>query len=325
MDQVSVIDSHTEGEPTRVVVGHGLTLKGDSVAEKARDFRARHDSYRRAVVCEPRGHDAIVGALLVEPLDPEAVAGVIFFNNVGMLHMCVHGTIGVIKTLEHLGKIERGSHSLETPVGPVTAHLGDNGLVSVENVPSFRQATGVRVDVEGLGPVTGDIAWGGNWFFLTDDHGLDLASTDIEVLRERALRIRWGLEAAAIHGVHLDQESGEETYHVIDHVELFDKPTRPDCDSRNFVLCPGGEYDRSPCGTGTSAKLACLHADEKLGSGEPWSQESIIGSKFVGRYHMSKDETDTIIPTITGGAWITGQNTLSFDPDDPFATGIVRR
>lgn len=325
MDQVGVIDSHTEGEPTRVVVENGPSLEGDSVAEMAKDFRARHDTFRRAIICEPRGHDAIVGALLVEPVDSGAVAGVIFFNNVGILHMCVHGTMGVVRTLGHLGKIEKGSHLLETPVGLVTAHLGANGLVSVENVPSFRQEARVRVDVEGVGPVTGDIAWGGNWFFLSDDHGLDLASTDMEVLRERALHISWGLEASAFHGVHVDPDSGEETYHVIDHVGLFDKPTRSDCDSRNFILCPGGEYDRSPCGTGTSAKLACLHADGKLDAGETWSQESIIGSKFVGQYHESRDGTDTIIPTITGGAWITGQSTFSFDPDDPFSGGIVRR
>lgn len=324
MDQVGVIDSHTEGEPTRVVVENAPVLSGNSMADMAADFRTRHDSFRRAVVCEPRGHDAIVGALLLEPVDPESVAGVIFFNNVGLLHMCVHGTIGVVKTLEHMGRIKRGSHKLDTPVGQVTAHLGDNGLVSVENVPSFRQEAGVRIDVEGHGIVTGDVAWGGNWFFLTEDHGLDLASTDIEVLRERALRMRWALEASAMHGVQIDVETGEETYHVIDHVELFDKPTREDCDSRNFVLCPGGEYDRSPCGTGLSAKLACLHAEQRLSPGEPWSQESIIGSRFVGRYHEAGDDTDAIIPTITGGAWVTGHNTLNFDPDDPFVAGIVR-
>ena len=325
MDEVRVIDSHTEGEPTRVVIEHGLELSGDTVAEKAQSFRKEHDAFRRAVVCEPRGHDAIVGALLLEPSGPDATAGVIFFNNVGLLHMCVHGTIGVIKTLAHMGKIQRGSHRLETPVGLVTAHLGENNLISVENVPSFRQATDVRIDVDGIGPVFGDIAWGGNWFFLVEDHDLDLASTDIEVLREHALRIRWALEAGAIHGVHTDQESGEETYHVIDHVELFDKPTRSDCDSRNFVLCPGGEYDRSPCGTGTSAKLACLWADGRLTAGTPWAQESIIGSRFTARYHESKDGSETIVPTITGGAWITGMNTLYFDSHDPFVEGITRR
>lgn len=321
MDPVRVIDSHTEGEPTRVVVEGAPDLGNGSIEEQARVFRTRHDAFRRAVACEPRGHEAVVGALLLEPRDPDAVAGVIFFNNVGTLHMCVHGTIGVTVTLAHLGRIGPGSHRLETPVGPVTAHLGENGLVSVENVPSYRQQTGVRLHVEGLGTVTGDIAWGGNWFFLVGDHGLDLAATGIDVIRSHALEIARALEREAIHGVQVDPDTGDETYHVIDHVELFDDPTRDDCDSRNFVLCPGGEFDRSPCGTGTSAKLACLHADGLLSPGAPWGQESIIGSRFVGRY---REQDDVIIPTITGGAWISAESTLLFDPEDPFKNGIDR-
>ena len=321
MDPVRVIDSHTEGEPTRVVVDGAPDLGDGTIEERTAIFRSRHEAFRRAVVCEPRGHEAIVGALLLEPRLPGSAAGVIFFNNVGTLHMCVHGTIGLTVTLAHLGRIGPGSHQFETSVGLVTAHLGENGLVSVENVPSHRQRTGVQLHVEGHGMVTGDIAWGGNWFFLVSDHGMDLASTDIEVLRSRALLIRKALEAEAIHGVHVDPETGDQTYHVIDHVELFDDPTREDCDSRNFVLCPGGEYDRSPCGTGTSAKLACLHADGMLAAGQPWGQESIIGSRFVGRFH---ERDGMIIPTITGGAWISAETNLIFDPTDPFVEGIVR-
>ena len=321
---MQVVDSHTEGEPTRVVIAGGPRLEGGSVAEKAADLRSRFDDFRKAVVCEPRGHEALVGALLVEPDRESSETGVIFFNNVGTLHMCVHGTIGVVRTLAHLGRVGRGSYTLDTPVGPVLAHLGENGLVSVENVPSFRQKRDVVVDIDGVGPVCGDIAWGGNWFFLVDDHGMDLATTDLEVLREHALRVRRGLEAAAIHGVHRDEETGEETYHVIDHVEFFDEPGRSDCDSRNFVLCPGGEYDRSPCGTGLSAKIACLAADGVLGSGQPWAQESIIGSRFVGRYREVEGAEGMIVPTITGGAWITGKSELHLDPEDPFVHGIVR-
>ena len=324
MEPIRVIDSHTEGEPTRVVIDGAPPLKGDTVAEKAADFRNRFDHFRRTVVCEPRGHDALVGALLVEPDEQSSQTGVIFFNNVGNLHMCVHGTIGVMVTLAHLGRIDRGSYTLDTPVGSVLAHLGENGLVTVENVPSFRQQQDVVLEVEGLGPVMGDVAWGGNWFFLVNDHGLDLATTDIELLRERAQKIRRALEAGAIHGVHRDIETGEETYHVIDHVEFFDSPGRSDCDSKNFVLCPGGEYDRSPCGTGLSAKLACLAADGHLGNGQPWIQESIIGSRFTGRYREIEGRPDTIIPTITGGAWITGTTELHQDPEDPFMSGIVR-
>ena len=324
MEPIRVIDSHSEGEPTRVVVSGGPALRGESVAEKAAFFRTRFDDFRRTVVCEPRGHDALVGALLVEPDNSSSETGVIFFNNVGTLHMCVHGTIGVMVTLSHMGRIERGSYTLDTPVGSVLAHLGENGLVSVENVPSFRQQTDVVLEVEGVGPVRGDVAWGGNWFFLVEDHGFELATTDLELLRERAVRIRRALEAGAIHGVHRDSETGEETYHVIDHVEFFDAPTRSDCNSKNFVLCPGGEYDRSPCGTGLSAKLACLAADGQLGNGQPWVQESIIGSRFTGRYREIDGRPDVIIPTITGGAWVTGNNELHLDPDDPFINGIVR-
>jgi 4-hydroxyproline epimerase len=321
MDPVRVIDSHTEGEPTRVVVEGAPDLGNGSIEERNEIFRTRHADFRRAVACEPRGHEAIVGALLLEPSSPEFAAAVIFFNNVGTLHMCVHGTIGVTVTLAHLGRIGPGSHRFETAVGPVTAHLGENGLVSVENVPSFRQASGVRLDVEGLGTVSGDVAWGGNWFFLVDDHGLDLAATNIEELRGHAISISRALEAAAIHGIQVDPLTGDETYHLIDHVELFDRPTRSDCDSRNFVLCPGGEFDRSPCGTGTSAKLACLHADGVLEPGQPWAQESIIGSRFTGRFH---EESGNIIPTITGGAWVTAESRLIFKPEDPFAEGIIR-
>ncbi|MEC8818594.1 MAG: proline racemase family protein [Planctomycetota bacterium] len=318
------MDSHTEGEPTRVVVSGGPRLEGATVAEKAADLRTRFDDFRRAVVCEPRGHEALVGALLVEPEREGSETGVIFFNNVGTLHMCVHGTIGVMVTLARLGRVQRGSYTLDTPVGPVLAHLGENGLVSVENVPSFRQQRDVVVDIEGIGPVTGDVAWGGNWFFIVDDHGMELATTDLEALREYALQIRRGLEAAAIHGVHEDPGTGERTYHVIDHVELFDEPGRSDCDSRNFVLCPGGEYDRSPCGTGLSAKLACLAEDGMLGNGQPWAQESIIGSRFVGRYRELEERPGVVVPTITGGAWITGNCELHLDPADPFVHGIVR-
>ena len=324
METVQVIDSHTEGEPTRVVISGGPDLRGESVAEKAADFRSRFDSFRRAVVCEPRGHEALVGALLVESDRDSSETGVIFFNNVGTLHMCVHGTIGVMVTLAHLDMLGRGSYTLDTPVGPVLAHLGDNGLVSVENVPSFRQQQDVMIEMDGIGTVRGDVAWGGNWFFLVDDHGLDLATTDIELLREHAIHVRRGLEASAVHGVHRDAETGEETYHVIDHVEFFDAPGRSDCDSRNFVLCPGGEYDRSPCGTGLSAKIACLAADGLLGNGQPWAQESIIGSRFVGRYREVEGRPGEVVPTITGGGWITGSSELYLDPGDPFVHGIVR-
>lgn len=287
MKRIPIIDSHTGGEPTRVV------LSGISAEEL--------ETYRRAIICEPRGHEVIVGALLVEPRDPSCAAGVIFFNNVGLLGMCGHGMIGLIATLKHLGRISAGERRVETPVGVVTAVLDDGGRVSIRNVPSYRQAKGVKA-----GGVTGDVAWGGNWFFLVADHGLDLTLKNVPQLTQASLAMREAVRAAG--------------YPEVDHVELFGPPHDAANHSRNFVLCPGGEYDRSPCGTGTSAKLACLAADGKLAAGDVWRQESILGSVFEGSYQNGEGG---IIPTITGEAFITAESTLLLDPADPFQFGIA--
>ncbi len=284
--KIQIIDSHTGGEPTRVV------LKGVT----ANDL----ETYRRAIICEPRGHEVIVGALLVEPNDTSCAAGVIFFNNIGLLGMCGHGMIGLITTLKHLGRITAGQHRIETPVGIVTATLHDDDRVSVRNVLSYRKAKAVRAD-----NVTGDVAWGGNWFFLVADHGLELTRENIPQLTQASLAMREAVHAAG--------------FPEVDHVELFAPPHDATNHSRNFVLCPGGEYDRSPCGTGTSAKLACLAADGKLAPGEVWRQESILGSVFAGCYESAKGG---IIPTITGHAFITAESTLILDPADPFQFGI---
>jgi 4-hydroxyproline epimerase len=308
--RVKVIDSHTGGEPTRVVIAGGPDLGGGSVREQLDIFRTRHDAFRSAVVNEPRGSDVIVGAILVPPNDPSCTVGVIFFNNVGYLGMCGHGTIGLVATLRFLGRIEPGEHRIETPVGVVTAQLYETGDVSVQNVPSYRLSTGVRVEVEGHGPVTGDVAWGGNWFFLVGDHGQGLELRNIEKLTDFSWHLRQALARQGVTGAN-----GAE----IDHIELFaDSPT-PGVDSRNFVLCPGKAYDRSPCGTGTSAKLACLFADGKLKEGEVWRQESIVGSVFRGSIRR---QGDALIPTIRGSAYITAETTLILDPSDPFRTGI---
>jgi len=263
------------------------------------------------VVNEPRGSDAIVGALLLPANDPAAAAQVFFFNNVGWLGMCVHGTIGVAETLRHLGRIKTGHHRLETPVGDVSFEVGDAGRVSVCNVPSRRTHAGVKVETEHHGMVTGDIAWGGNWFFLVrSEHGQDLTPSRIGALTRYAWEVRQALTRAGITG-----EDGAE----IDHVELFGPPHRADADSRNFVLCPGGAYDRSPCGTGTSAKMACLFADGQLAPGQTWRQESIIGSLFEGSVTPSDSE---VLPTVTGQAWITSESSLILDDSDPFREGI---
>jgi 4-hydroxyproline epimerase len=310
MKRLQVIDSHTAGEPTRVVVAGGPGLPCSFLREQLAVLRERHDWLRSAVVTEPRGSDVMVGALLCEPMDRSCTAGVIFFNNVGYLGMCGHGAIGVAVTLAHLGRISPGEHRFETPVGIVKVFLEDRNTVSLENVESYRTAGPLTVDVPGFGPVTGDVAWGGNWFFLVEDHGQDLTLSNVPRLRDFTLRIRQALAEQGITG-----RGGAE----IDHIELLGPPTLPEADSRNFVLCPGGAYDRSPCGTGTSAKLACLHHDGKLKAGETWRQESIIGSVFEGSVTVREGH---VYPRIRGKAYVNGECTLLLDPQDPFATGI---
>jgi 4-hydroxyproline epimerase len=304
-----VIDSHTEGEPTRLIIEGGPDLGTGSMAERRARFAAAFDHLRSFAVNEPRGYDALVGGLLCEPVDRSCVAGVIFFNNVGMLGMCGHGTIGLAVTLAHMGRIGLGIHKVETPVGVVSFELLDKNTARITNVESYRWKKAVAVDVPGLGTVTGDIAWGGNWFFLTENRPCDLTIANIPKLTIAAQAIQDTLNALGIGG-----ESGP-----IDHIEIFGPPGTEDADSRSFVLCPGGAYDRSPCGTGTSAKLACLATDGKLAQGAPWIQESIIGSRFTGTYVAG---SRGIIPSITGRAYITGEALLLRDANDPFAHGI---
>ncbi len=306
--RIQIIDSHTGGEPTRVVIAGGPDLGGGSVADRQKVFREQQDRFRSAVVNEPRGSDVLVGALLVEPVDRSCAAGVIFFNNVGPLQMCGHGTIGLVVTLAHLGRIQPGEHRIETCVGVVTAALHPDGSVSVTNVPSYRQTKAATVEVPGHGPVRGDVAWGGNWFYLVEDHGLQIDLARVEKLTDFSWRVRQAVNAQG--------------YPDIDHVELFGPPRNPGGHSRNFVLCPGKAYDRSPCGTGTSAKLACLAADGKLREGEPWVQESILGSAFTGRFRWEDRAAGRILPTITGTAHVNAEATLLLDERDPFCWGI---
>ena len=352
MRRIQIIDSHTGGEPTRTVISGGPDLGTGSMAERREIFRSRFDDYRSAIVNEPRGSDVIVGALLCEPVDPSCAAGVIFFNNVGMLHMCGHGTIGLAVTLAHLGRIGVGVHKLETNVGVVTFEYHGENRVTLENVPSYRYRADVKIEFPGtsrrewvagsegftegperepshppqqghtqslltLPPVaeqkttlTGDIAWGGNWFFLVKDYPEPIELPRIERLSEVSRAVRRVLDEQKITG----EDGGE-----IDHIELFGPPANPHNHSRNFVLCPGSAYDRSPCGTGTSAKLACLAADGKLAPGEVWRQESILGSVFEGSY---RPDGTKIIPRITGTAYVNAEATLLLDPRDPFELGI---
>ena len=309
MQKINIIDSHTAGEPTRVIIAGGPDLGGGTLAERRDRFQRDFDRYRSAVVNEPRGSDVVVGALLTEPVDGSCAAGVIFFNNVGYLGMCGHGTIGLVATLAHLGRIGPGRHRIETPVGVVTATLLESGEISVANVPSRRMHRAVTVDVSGIGRVTGDVAWGGNWFFLLEEHGQELTLANVAALTDYAWRVRRALNAQG--------------FPEVDHVELFAASPAAGVDSRNFVLCPGGAYDRSPCGTGTSAKLACLAADGKLAEGEEWVQESIIGSAFSGSYRWLDRAAGTVAPAITGRAYINAEITLLLDERDPFCWGIA--
>jgi proline racemase len=308
---IRVIDSHTEGEPTRVVIEGWPQPAGATMAERLDDLRTRHDALRRAVVCEPRGHDAIVGALLTPPVSGDAVAGVIFFNNGTYLGMCGHGTIGVVRTLEHLGRIGPGTVRLDTPVGTVTAELASDGSVTLENIPARSHALDVTVDVPGIGRVTGDVAWGGNWFFLAQDVPVAVTAANVRELTRVTQAIQDAIDAAGI--------TGADGAHI-DHIELAAPPSRADADARNFVLCSGGEYDRSPCGTGTSATMAVLHARGRLAIGEEWRQESITGSRFTG--WLSTNARGELVPHIRGTAYVTGEATLYFDDRDPFRDGI---
>jgi len=308
VNKIKAIDSHTAGEPTRVIIDGFPELGRGPMAERLEVFRRGYDKLRAAIVCEPRGHTAIVGALLCKPVDPESAAGVIFFNNVGYLGMCGHGTIGLVKTLEYMGRITAGKHKIETPVGNVEAELNSDGSVTITNVPSYRSAKGVAVEVPEIGLVTGDVAWGGNWFFLIREHPLSIELSNLNKLTDFSVAVRNALASNNITG----KAGGE-----IDHIELFS--STENADSRNFVLCPGLEYDRSPCGTGTSAKLACLYEDGELKEGEVWRQESVVGSVFEGRVTVKNGH---IIPTITGTAHITAELELILDEDDPYRFGF---
>ena len=309
MRRVRYVDSHTEGEPTRVVVDGLPDLGPGSVVERRERFRVEHDGLRRGLVTEPRGSEALVGALLVRPDRREAAAGAIFFNNVGVLGMCGHGTIGLVVTLAHLGRIEPGRQEIDTPAGPVSAELRSGGEVSVVNVLSRRSRAGVRVPVPDVGTISGSVAWGGNWFFLVDAPPFPLRRENLGRLTAFAVAVRTALARAGITG-----DDGA----PIDHVEVSGPPLDPRNSARNFVLCPGDAFDRSPCGTGTSAAMACRYADGTLAAGEPWRQEGILGGVFEGTVEAVPGG---VRPTITGTAYVTGEGELLFDERDPFASG----
>jgi len=309
--RIQVVDSHTEGEPTRVVLAGGPDLGPGNLTARRERLRNEHDDFRRAVVNEPRGSEPLVGALLCAPDLPTSVTGVLFFNNVGYLGMCGHGTIGLVTTLAFLGRWPSGRQTIDTPVGPVVAEYEGNGRTTFWNVPSYRARASVPVDVPGYGPVVGDVAWGGNWFYLVDPSPIELRASNLDALTLYCKAI-----SAALVGRGITGEHGEK----IDHIELSGPPEDRRNGARNFVLCPGGAYDRSPCGTGTSAKLACLHADGKIRDGEVWRQEGILGTVFEARAEPSERG---IRPRISGRAFVTAEADLLLDDQDPFRGGIL--
>jgi 4-hydroxyproline epimerase len=310
-----IIDSHTGGEPTRLVISGGPDLGNGSMAQRRERFRTEHDHWRRALANEPRGNDVIVGGIVTPPEHAGSACGVVFFNNTGVLGMCGHGTIGLVATLAWLGQIGPGKHRIDTPVGTVGAELHGDGRVTVANVPASRHLTQIAVTVPGHGALHGDVAWGGNWFFLCSDHGLPLDRAHLPELLALSGTVAEALRAQGVTGA-----GGA----LIDHIELLGKAHDPAHDGRSFVLCPGGAYDRSPCGTGTSAKLACLAADGLLAPGETWHQESVIGSVFSASYQLTEAGSATqVLPFITGRAHVTLDAHVVIDPEDPFAWGLL--
>lgn len=317
MEKITCIDSHTGGEPTRVVLQGFPDMRDLPLPAVVQALRVSHDRYRKATVCEPRGNDVLVGALLLAPRQAASLASVVFFNNVGYLGMCGHGTIGLMASLEHLGRITAGRYALDTPVGTVQVELHGRGVASIDNVPAYRHRAKVPLNVPGYGAVTGDVGWGGNWFFLCPAPGDSIVIADVPELTRYAAAVRSALAANGITG-----RDGAE----IDHIELMAPPALPHNSGRNFVLCPGGAYDRSPCGTGTSAKLACLAADGKLEPAAVWRQESVLGSVFEGSYAWVEGTATAarqVQPRIRGQAHICGETTLLLDPQDPYCWGVA--
>lgn len=308
--EIKVIDSHTGGEPTRVVVDGWPEVQGSTMAAKLKFLKENHDHIRQAVVCEPRGHDAVVGALLTEPVNEGSTAGVVFFNDVGYLGMCGHASIGLVETLKHLNRIKPGQIFLDTPVGKVSVLLEADGNISVSNIEPRVMEKDFAIEVPGVGNVIGDISYGGNWFFLVNNISPELKLSNLDKLMSNSKAIRSALEKAGVTG-----DDG----HKIDHIEFFSTPENADAHSRNFVLCPGNAYDRSPCGTGTSAKMACLYERGILQIGETWIQESITGSLFECRLELKDGK---VAPLISSNAFVTSSATLFFNEKDPFCWGI---
>lgn len=327
---IQAVDSHTAAEPTRVVTGGLPMIRGATMAEKRDELERNHDWIRKALVLEPRGHDAIILAYLLPPTTDEADLGVVFANDAGYLGMCGHGAIGLATTAVAMGLVEAVEPvteiTLDTVVGPVKCRVAVEGgkpkSVTITNVPSFLYRQRVVTDVHGFGKVAADIAYGGNWFAFVeaDQLGLMVEKAHLPVLMQAATAIREALVRDGVRGVHPDTGVEE----IVDHIKLFVPLDGDNPGARSLTLCPGTAYDRSPCGTGTSAKLAVVHAKGELQTGQHFDSESVLGTRFAARVVEETKVGDlaAIVPEITGSAWITSFATFVIDPDDPCRHGI---
>ncbi len=305
-------DLHTEGEPTRVITSGFPDLGTGSILQRSEMMTKNFSDLCSGIVREPRGHEAMVAALLLEPADKSCDHGVIFFNNVGSLGMCGHGTMGVVRALRDQGFMGSDTVTFETPAGNVDAAIDEAGRISVVNVESYCYRRQVEVELSSGQKVIGDIAWGGNWFFLTGSNGWPLDVRESPILIDFASEIRVALESNGICG-----EGGA----PIDHVELHESLQGGQQGVRSFVMCPGMEWDRSPCGTGASATVASMADQQLISPGETWIQESILGGRFEVTYELGERG---IIPTISGRAWPCSRGELIFEEDDPFRSGFPR-
>lgn len=326
---LAAFDYHTEGEPMRIVHAGGPAVGGDSMLERSRDFARRHDEVRRLVLDEPRGHAAMCAAFLTPPCEPAADRGVIFVEPLGVVHMCGHGTIAIATMLVETGAVPRVEPetrvTLDTAAGLVTARVhvrGDRVAgVTITNVPSYSARLDAKVDVPGLGPVTFDLAYGGHFYALVEARplGLTLEPGEAARLVETGERLRAAIEAAT----DLRHPEGEQSRGLL-YIQFYGPPARPDAHLRNAVVVAPAALDRSPCGTGTSARLANLHARGRLRPGEPFVHESIIGTVFEGRIAgvTRVGPYEAVIPEIRGRAWLSGVNQLIVRDDDPFPGGF---
>jgi proline racemase len=324
----SAVDSHTEGMPTRVITGGVPVLPGATMLERKLHFEEHLDDLRLLLMREPRGHGAMSGAILQPPTRDDADWGVLFIEVSGCLPMCGHGTIGVATVLVECGMVEVTEPEtlvrLDTPAGLVVVRVAVDGgrarSVTLRNVPAFLAARDRVVEVDGWGSVTYDMAYGGNFYAL-----VDAASVGVTVDPEQAGRlIACGADImAAINAtdrpVHPEDPRISGCHHVVLH-----EPGADGADAKAATSIHPGWLDRSPCGTGTSARLAALHARGELAVGDPFVNESVIGTRFTGRIAQETEVAGrpAVVPEITGRAWITAMGQYLLDPEDPFPAGF---